>query len=257
MNKWFWIMKRGLLLALSAAVILGLCALTPEAKAEQTYDDEIEIVDENATDEFYRWVFTFHYVRKDDNSVTCTCSVTYHDKYSPEGDSLADNVPVEVTGSFVTPTTCLMTSGTVHASYTVDRRTADSSWTPGDRGPHLIEPVEGQDATCTADGYNTHYKCVREGCEKLFTDSLGENETNLENLKNGEKLGHDWAVDTTQGEQGWDWEFTSDSISATAYLKCQRNNCGQPATVTNNNPDPGENPMIRAQARCPAPTPPS
>ncbi|MGN0805133.1 MAG: hypothetical protein ACI4MS_07095 [Candidatus Coproplasma sp.] len=52
---------------------------------------------------------------------------------------------------------------------------------------HTLEAVEGQSATCSADGWNSYYKCTDEGCTKFFADSVGETEiSDLEAWKLGD-----------------------------------------------------------------------
>ena len=75
----------------------------------------------------------------------------------------------------------------------------------------FLEPHFGGTATCT---------------EKAVCDKCGK--------EYGEALGHDWVVDTEKGDNGW--ELSSDRRSATAYLKCQRNGCGETATVPADEP---------------------
>ncbi len=63
---------------------------------------------------------------------------------------------------------------------------------------HTIEMVTKVDATCTTNGYNAHYKCF--GCNKLFTDASGKNETVFSALKInalGHNLIHHAKVETT------------------------------------------------------------
>ncbi len=79
----------------------------------------------------------------------------------------------------------------------------------------ISEPHFGGTATCMGEG-----KC--EGCGKLYID------VDLNN--------HDWVLDTTQGDGGWEWAV--DGGSAAVHLKCQRGGCGDYATVTDNAPVP-------------------
>ncbi|MBR3403566.1 MAG: hypothetical protein IKG67_15145, partial [Parasporobacterium sp.] len=59
----------------------------------------------------------------------------------------------------------------------------------------------------------------------------------LEQLQS-DALGHDWVIDTTQGYNGWEW--AADGSSATVYLQCQREGCGEPATATDAAPQAGD-----------------
>ena len=59
----------------------------------------------------------------------------------------------------------------------------------------------------------------------------------------GTPLGHDWALDTAQGTDGWEW--AEDGGSATAHLKCTREingePCGETADATDTAPEKASN----------------
>ena len=50
----------------------------------------------------------------------------------------------------------------------------------------------------------------------------------------GSPLGHDWILDTEQGDGGWEW--ADDGSSATVYLKCQRDDCSETAGFNDSSP---------------------
>ncbi|MBR6187216.1 MAG: hypothetical protein IKQ41_13275 [Clostridia bacterium] len=105
-----------------------------------------------------------------------------------------------------------------------DEAEHDYNWTKVDGEKHkgvcvcgkeITEPHSGGAAACTSGP-------ICDVCRQEYGESLG---------------GHLWAVDTEQGDNGWAW--AADGSSATVYLKCQRNGCGETATAEDTSPQIG------------------
>lgn len=94
-------------------------------------------------------------------------------------------------------------------------------------GEHEHTPIKvaANAATCTEGGNTEYYRCG--GCDKLFSDSLCENETTLEAQKTA-PLNHEWSGDC-------DTDCNRDSCDATrtaeSHLDADENdvcdNCGE------------------------------
>ena len=83
-------------------------------------------------------------------------------------------------------------------------------------------------ATCTEPGINAYWKCLV--CGRMYSDANGKKQVNSLAELQSDPLGHDWAIDTTQGENGWTWD--SDNSRATVHFKCQRESCEETTSVT-------------------------
>ena len=80
--------------------------------------------------------------------------------------------------------------------------------------------VPAKEATCTEPGYTAHKACSRCGAKDADYSVI--------------PAAHDWGLDDTKGDGGWEW--AGNGSSATAHLKCQREGCGATADVTDSSP---------------------
>ena len=95
------------------------------------------------------------------------------------------------------------------------------------RKGHRYVYIYAKDATCTEIGYRTAcYYC--QDCQ-LYYDRY---DNPLPDVVI--PAGHDWGLDDTKGDGGWEW--AGNGSSATAHLKCQREGCGETADVTDSSP---------------------
>ena len=96
-----------------------------------------------------------------------------------------------------------------------------------------VSKQTGTPATCTEPGEEDYWKCSI--CGRMYSDKDAQNE--IKETVAIPALGHDWVLNTAQGDNGWAW--AADGSSATAYLKCTRDNCGETATATDSAPQAG------------------
>ena len=95
---------------------------------------------------------------------------------SVTSDSVANSTPVDSFSSEVEESSSSETEGS--SSSEVEESSSSSE---EEVHTHSLTKVEAKEATCTEDGYSAYYTC--EGCEKLFADAEGANETTLDEVK--------------------------------------------------------------------------
>ena len=72
--------------------------------------------------------------------------------------------------------------------------------------PHILEPVEADEPSCTAGGTAKHWKCLE--CSALFSDSAGTKLVDADDLTIP-ATGHSW------GEPKWSWDDDYTKFGAT------------------------------------------
>ncbi len=120
-------------------------------------------------------------------------------------------------------TTDSVTSNSVEDNSTPDVPSSEKDDGSADGGEqvhtHSLTKVEGKAATCTEDGYSEYYTCG--GCEKLFADAEGTNETSLDAVKI--VAGHQYVEadgeDATYFEEGVKAHYTCENCEEKFLLQ--------------------------------------
>ena len=225
----------------------------------------LEIISAKHTDEFFTpidefysshlKVIRFTYTITDQDLEACkngnwadvklNCNVYVKIWNEPDTEpSDYDAIPRSVEGriSGYTPPTCTQNGSiTVYASYTASYDVNDTSSGSVDKLGH-----DWPDTWSLTEDGKSHTRACQRGCgeSETFAHSGGtatctEKAVCVKCGKPcGNPMGHDWALDTTKGDNGWEW--AADGSSATAYLKCQRQGCaGAETTATDTAPQAG------------------
>ena len=152
-----------------------------------------------------------------DARVTLTCQKNDFQVTIGASVSIAEDVPASLTapGYKVFTATALINDQTFTATKRVTVPVVE------EEEEHHIVFVPKTNATCTADGWEAHFKCTT--CGKRFSDAEGQQETDE----------NSWVIPATghmYGEPSWSW--SADHRSVTATFTCTKGDDSK--TVTQN-----------------------